>query len=87
MSVLFFLCNFAKKLWSINVKDILHEKILLLLSVIASFYCNNEEFYNGKENVSENLPEENFNVTRSDIEKVVADYFYSTHTSAKESGF
>ncbi len=40
-----------------------------------------------KENVSENLPEENFNVTRSDIEKVVADYFYSTHTSAKESGF
>lgn len=31
------------------------------------------------------LPEEKFNVTRSDIEKVVADYFYSPQTRAKES--
>ena len=35
--------------------------------------------------MSQNLPEENFNVTRSDIEKVVSDYFYSTQTRAKES--
>ena len=33
-------------------------KILLLLSVIAFFSCSNEEIYNEKENVSQNLPEE-----------------------------
>ena len=46
------------------------KKILLLLSVIAFFSCSNEEIYNEKENVSQKLSEENFNVTQSDIEKV-----------------
>lgn len=59
------------------------KKILLLLSVIAFFSCSNEEIYNEKENVSQKLSEENFNVTQSDIEKVVVDYFYSTRTRAK----
>lgn len=45
------------------------KKILLLLSVIAFFSCSNEEIYNEKENVSQKLSEENFNVTQSDIEK------------------
>ena len=46
-------------------------KILLLLSVIAFFSCSNEEIYNEKENVSQNLPEEKFNITQSDIEKII----------------
>ena len=60
-------------------------KILLLLSVIAFFSCSNEEIYNEKENVSQNLPEEKFNITQSDIEKIVTDYCYSTRTRAKGS--
>ncbi|MDY3851529.1 MAG: Spi family protease inhibitor [Prevotella sp.] len=62
-------------------------KKILLLSVIAFFSCNNEEIYNEKENVSQNLPEEKFNVTQSDIEKVVTDYFYSTQTRAKGNSY
>lgn len=61
------------------------KKILLLLSVIAFFSCSNEEIYNEKENVSQNLPEEKFNITQSDIEKIVTDYCYSTRTRAKGS--
>jgi putative lipoprotein len=38
-----------------------------------------------KKRIWSKLPEEKFNVTRSDIEKVVADYFYSPQTRAKES--
>lgn len=60
-------------------------KILLLLSVIAFFSCSNEEIYNEKENVSQNLPEEKFNITQNDIEKIVTDYCYSTRTRAKGS--
>lgn len=60
------------------------KKILLLLSVIAFFSCSNEEIYNEKENVSQKLSEENFNVTQSDIEKVVVDFFIRHGQGQKE---
>lgn len=72
----------------INLKPKRQEKRnLTFLSVIVSFSCNNEKIYNEKENVGQKLPEEKINVTRRDIEKVVADYFHSTQSRAKESSY
>lgn len=56
------------------------KSFLLLLAVIVLFSCNNEEFNDVKENLSATLSTESFNVTKSDIEKIVADYTVSTAT-------